>query len=333
VTAGATSAADGRPIGPPSPRSGVRQHLLRLQRRHALPVIVIPALATAALVVWRRDVTPFRLALFGTFYALSMLGITVGFHRLLTHGAFRTPPIVRGVLAAMGCLAAEGPPIVWVANHRLHHHLSDRPGDPHSPFRHGASALGRLRSFLHAHVGWMLTEPPADVLRYAPDLLRDAVVVRVNRRYLAIVAAGLVAPALLGWAVLGGALGMLDGLLWGGLVRMFAVQHVTWCINSVCHLMGGRPFATRDESRNNSLFGLLAFGEGWHNNHHAAPTSAAHGLAWWQPDLSYAVVRLLAACGLAGDVRLADRRRLATRAAARGSGTEEASPVGQAGEG
>jgi stearoyl-CoA desaturase (delta-9 desaturase) len=334
---GGTAEANGRPFPTTAGPAGVRAHLLRLQRRHALAVIVVPTLALAALLAWRPEVTAFRIALFGAFYALSLLGITVGFHRLLTHGAFRARPLVRGVLAALGCLAVEGPPIVWVANHRLHHHFSDKPGDPHSPHRFGRRPMGRLRSFVHAHVGWMLTEPPADILRYAPDLLRDPIVVRVNRRYLSIVAAGLVVPALIGWAALGGWLGLVDGLLWGGLVRIFAVQHVTWCINSVCHVVGGRPYATRDESRNNALLGLLALGEGWHNNHHAAPASAAHGLAWWQVDVSYVVVRLLAACGLATEVRVADRRQLAARSALReavraGAAGAGASDLGEAGE-
>jgi len=284
---------------------GVREHLLRLQRRHAIPVIVVPALGTVALLALRWNPTPARVGLFAAFAFVSLLGVTVGFHRLLGHGAFSCAPAVRTVLAAMGCLAAEGPPIFWVANHRLHHQRSDEDGDPHSPRNLGRGALGALRAFWHAHAGWMLTELPADPLRYAPDLLKDRAVARVNRRYRWIVVGGLLAPAAIG-LVAWGPMGFVDGLLWGGLGRLFVVQHITWCINSVCHLAGTRPFQTGDGSRNNPLLGLIGLGEGWHNNHHAAPSSAAHGLAWWQIDISYAVIRLLRVCGLARDVRVAD---------------------------
>jgi stearoyl-CoA desaturase (delta-9 desaturase) len=295
------------------PSAAMAAQLLRLQRRQAIPVIALPFLGTLALLLFRREPTPLRLGLFVSFYLVSMLGVTAGYHRLLSHASFACPPRVKALLAAMGCLAAEGPPIFWVATHRLHHQHSDQEGDPHSPV---AAGRGPLRAFIHAHVGWMLTALPANPLRYAPDLLKDAVVVRVNRRYRAILLGGLAAPALLGWALGGGAGGALDGLLWGGLARIFAAQHVTWAINSVCHLYGTRPFPTREQSRNNWLVALLALGEGWHNNHHAAPGSAAHGLRWWQLDLSYAFVRLLRAVGLAEKVHVADPARLEARAQA-----------------
>jgi stearoyl-CoA desaturase (delta-9 desaturase) len=305
------------------PGSSARRALLRIQRRHAVPVIVVPALGTAALVLLGPDVTWFRVGLLIAFYAASLLGITVGYHRLLTHGAFSCPPPVKAALAGLGCLAAEGPPIVWVANHRLHHQKSDAEGDPHSPHAPRAGRWARARAFAHAHVGWMLTEPPADVLRYAPDLLRDATVIAVNRRYLSIVVAGLAVPALLGGLVLGGPRGLLEGLLWGGLARIFLVQHVTWCINSVCHVWGGRPWQTREHSRNNPVLGVVAFGEGWHNNHHAAPTSAAHGLRWWQLDVSFGVIKLLSWLGLASDVVVASTGTLARKRAAAADGAAE----------
>jgi stearoyl-CoA desaturase (delta-9 desaturase) len=295
------------------PSAAVTAQLLRLQRRQAIPVIALPFAGLVVLLLFRREPTALRLALFASFYLVSMLGVTVGFHRLLSHASFACPRAVRGVLAAMGCLAAEGPPIFWVATHRLHHQHSDQEGDPHSPALLVPGA-GRLRGFVHAHVGWMLTAVPANPLRYAPDLLRDPVIVRVNRRYRAILAAGLVAPALLGLALEGGAVGALDGLLWGGLARICAAQHATWAINSVCHLYGSRPWRTREASRNNWLVALFALGEGWHNNHHAAPTSAAHGLRWWQLDPSFAFVRLLRALGLAEKVTVADPARLEARA-------------------
>jgi stearoyl-CoA desaturase (delta-9 desaturase) len=292
-------------------------HLLRLQRRQAIPVIVVPLLGTLALVAFRWQPTPLRVGLFAFFYVVSMLGVSVGFHRLLGHAAFACSAPVKALLLAMGCTAAEGPPIFWVATHRRHHQHSDRDGDPHSPAPRDAETGARLRAFLHAHVGWMLSERPADPLRYAPDLLKDPTVVAVNRRYRALLLAGLAAPALFGAVVWGGTLGALDGLLWGGLARIFAVQHVTWTVNSVCHVWGTRPWSTAEGSRNNALVGLLALGEGWHNNHHAAPTSAAHGLRWWQIDVAYGFVRLLALLGLAVKVNVADVARLAARRGAR----------------
>jgi stearoyl-CoA desaturase (delta-9 desaturase) len=291
----------------------MRAHLLRLQRRHAVPVMALPLLGTLCLLLFRFHPTPLRIALFSSLYLVSMLGVTVGFHRLLTHGSFACPRRVRAILTVMGCLAAEGPPIFWVANHRLHHQHSDEPRDPHSPRRYGPGALNRLRSFWHAHAGWMLSELPADPLRHAPDLIKDPTVVAISRCYLPIAVAGVVAPALLGGLVWGGAAGWLDGLLWGGLARIFAVQQVTWSINSLGHLFGARDWATRDDSRNNPLVALLALGEGWHNNHHAAPTSAAHGWRWWQLDVSFGLVRILRRLGLASQVRLADPQRLNPR--------------------
>jgi stearoyl-CoA desaturase (delta-9 desaturase) len=310
----APASVPARAPAPAPALTSVSARLLRWQRRRAVPVIALPLLGTACLLLFRWQPTPAALALFAFFYAASLLGVTVGFHRLLTHDAFACGARTRAILTALGCLAAEGPPIYWVANHRLHHQHSDGDGDPHSPRPRGPGAGGRLRSFAHAHIGWMLSALPADPLRYAPDLLKDRTVIAVNRRYLSIAAAGLAAPALIGLG-LWGPIGLVDGLLWGGLARICAVQHVTWSINSVCHLFGARPFDTAEGSRNNALVALLAFGEGWHNNHHAAPTSAAHGLRWWQLDVSFAVIRLLRRFGLARDVR-------GGRARARGRGND-----------
>jgi stearoyl-CoA desaturase (delta-9 desaturase) len=322
---------NGEPAGPRDPEAAARRpaqpggaqaHLLRLQRRHAVPVMVLPALGAAVLLLFRWQPTPGRIALCASFYLASMLGITVGFHRLLAHGAFQCAAPVRAALAALGCLAAEGPPVFWVASHRRHHDLADQPGDPHSPHAGITGAgdgarrglRGLLSGLFHAHAGWMLSVPPTDPLRYAPDLLKDRAVTAVNRRYLAIAATGLAVPAAIGLCAWG-PIGIVDGLLWGGLGRMFAVQQITWSIISIGHLWGARPWATRDESRNNALLGLLALGEGWHNNHHAAPTSAAHGLRWWQIDVSFWVIKLLGAAGLARAIRVADPARLSARAA------------------
>ena len=276
------------------------QALLRLQRRTAIPTLVAPLLG-ALVAIWRVEQAPaWAWVLCLGLYAVSMLGITVGYHRLFTHRSFEADGWMRSSLAIMGCLAAEGPPAFWVATHRRHHQHAESDQDPHSPH----APLSGWRGFWHAHAGWMMSVLPADPLRYAPDVLRDRSVAWVGRRYLLFVGLGLLLPALVG-GLIGGAVGALDGLVFGGLLRMFLVQHVTWGINSVCHLWGSRPHAVKDASRNHALLGLLAFGEGWHNNHHAAPLSARHGFHWWQIDLSWAFIRLLRALRLVRNVRLA----------------------------
>jgi stearoyl-CoA desaturase (delta-9 desaturase) len=259
-------------------------------------------------------------------YALTGLGITVGFHRLFTHRSFKTSPAMRGVLAALGSAAVEGPVIEWVANHRKHHRFSDQPGDPHSPhLDHAGGTLkgtpsgahagwrGALAGLYHAHVGWIFgDESLASRDRYARDLMADPVVSFVDRTFLVWVIAGLAFPFGLGVALTGTLLGGLTGLLWGGAVRMFFLHHATFSINSLCHFFGRRSFATGDESRNLAWLALPTFGEAWHNNHHAFPTSAHHGLRWWQLDPSAWLIDGLARVGLVWDVvRVAPERMLA----------------------
>jgi stearoyl-CoA desaturase (Delta-9 desaturase) len=244
------------------------------------------------------------LVVFGVLYVLTGLGVTVGFHRLLTHRSFSTTRGVRAVLAVLGSAAIEGPVTAWVADHRKHHAFSDEEGDPHSPHvGHGGGLRGTLRGLLHAHVGWLFIHTHrGNKRRYAPDLLADPVVRFVDRTFLVWATGGLLFAFALGW-LLGGTLAAgLTGLLWGGLVRMFVVHHVTYSINSLCHVFGKRPFETRDESRNLAWLALPTFGEAWHNNHHAFPTSAEHGLSRRQIDLAGLVIRGLERAGLAWDV-------------------------------
>jgi stearoyl-CoA desaturase (delta-9 desaturase) len=236
-------------------------------------------------------------------YILTALGITIGFHRLFSHRSFEAASATRFVLAALGSMAVQAPLMKWVAIHRRHHEHSDQPNDPHSPHGHGGGVAGVLRGLWHAHIGWFFQPDPPNWPRYVKDLQRDGAVRVASALFPLWVAVGLLVPAGLGWLLAGGWLGALLGLLWGGLARIFLVHHITWSVNSVCHLWGSRPYP-RDESRNNVVFGVLALGEGWHNNHHAFPTSARHGLRWWQLDLSYYVIRLLALFGLAWSVRV-----------------------------
>ena len=247
-------------------------------------------------------------------YFVTGVGITVGFHRLLTHRSFRTYPLIRGVLAALGSAAVEGPVVEWVAQHRMHHAYSDQEGDPHSPHvGHGGGWTGALRGLAHAHLGWIFAVAGvASERRFAPDLLADPVVRFVDRTFVLWVVAGLALPFGLGVALTGTVVGGLTGLLWGGAVRIFCLHHATFSINSLCHFFGRQSYRTTDESRNLAWLALPTLGEAWHNNHHAFPTSASHGHGRWQLDPSAAVIRVLERCGLAWDVvRVAPERRLA----------------------
>jgi stearoyl-CoA desaturase (delta-9 desaturase) len=253
----------------------------------------------AVALLWHRFVGWRELGLMVVLYLATGFGITVGSHRLLAHRSFKTRPWLRGTLAVLGSMAVEGPVISWVANHRKHHAHADRPGDPHSPH---LGAHGAFAGFWHAHLGWMLNEPTADKRRYAPDLLEDPVVRWVDRGFPAWVVLTLLIPFGVGWALSGTLTGALAGLLWGGLVRVFLLHHVTFSINSVCHFFGTRRFATGDESRNVAWLAPISFGEAWHHNHHAFPTSAFHGLRRWELDPGRAAIRGLEFFGLAWDV-------------------------------
>jgi stearoyl-CoA desaturase (delta-9 desaturase) len=238
---------------------------------------------------------------------LTGVGVTVGYHRLFTHGSFKTTRALRVLLAVLGSAAVEGPVIEWVANHRKHHQFSDQPGDPHSPHvDHGHGWRGALAGLFHAHVGWIFDdEPMASEERYAKDLLRDPDLRRI---------AGLAFPFAIGVALTGTIDGGLTALLWGGAVRIFLLHHATFSINSLCHFFGGRRFATGDESRNLFWLALPTLGESWHNNHHAFPTSARHGLRWWQLDPSAWLINGLEHVGLAWDVvRVTPAREVAKR--------------------
>jgi stearoyl-CoA desaturase (delta-9 desaturase) len=275
-------------------------------------------LVAAAISLWGRGFSWVHLGLLLGMYALTALGITVGFHRLFSHRAFETNRGIQFILAVLGSMAAEGPLLKWVALHRRHHQHSDQPGDPHSPHQRGNSLLGLLRGLWHAHVGWVFQADPPDLPRYVKDLGQSRLLRAASTLFplwvvIGLVVIGLLIPAALGGLLTGTWIGVLFGLLWGGLARIFLVHHVTWSVNSVCYVWGHRPFRTNDHSRNNVLFGVLALGEGWHNNHHAFPTSARHGLRWWQVDMSYWVIRALALLGLAWKVGLPARRLLTTR--------------------
>ncbi len=248
-------------------------------------------------------------------WLLTGSGITVGFHRLLTHRSFETYRWVRLGWMALGALSVEGSPLVWCAIHRRHHELSDQPGDPHSPHLHGESLVGMLRGLWHAQSGWLFTGywTQPEVERYVPDLLADRALVLVDRLYYLWVLVSLAVPTLIGGLVAMSWQGAVLGLVWGGLVRIFVTHHITWSINSICHVFGRQEFVAHDQSRNNWLCGVLGLGEGWHNTHHAFPTSARHGLDWWQFDASWLIIRGMQAVGLAWNVRLPSARQIAEK--------------------
>lgn len=294
------------PIATPSgariPADGMR----RFDRYANLGAVILPFAATLAAIVlfWNEIVTAADLAIFAVMYLLTAVGVTVGYHRLLTHRSFQTYPAIRYLLAALGEMSVQGSVIAWVADHRKHHAHTDVEGDPHSPHvGHGHGVGAVLRGLWHAHTGWLMREHGrADWRRYAPDLLEDPGMRLLSRWFPALVVAGLLIPALAGFAITGSLAGAATGLLWGGLVRVFFVHHVTWSVNSVCHYFGSRRFDTDDRSTNVFWLALPSLGESWHHNHHAFPRSATHGLRWYELDPSALIIRALARAGLAWDV-------------------------------
>jgi stearoyl-CoA desaturase (delta-9 desaturase) len=269
-----------------------------------ITILPIVSLGVVGWQLWEQALHTSDLIVFAIVYPLTGLGITVGFHRHLTHRAFKAKKPVRAALAILGSAAVEGPVISWVADHRKHHAFSDEPGDPHSPHvGHGGGLRGALKGLAHAHLGWLYDHSQRALkTRYAPDLMKDPLIRFVDRTFVVWVLAGLAVPFGLGWAIGGSLHTALTGLLWGGLVRMFVLHHVTYSINSLCHFFGRRDFDTDDESRNLAWLAPMSFGESWHNNHHAYPTAAHHGHGIWQVDPGAGLIWTLEKLGLAWDV-------------------------------
>ena len=268
--------------------------------------IVIPflALIAAPFFLWGWGFSWADFGLLVGMYVLTVVGITVGFHRLFTHRSFETSMPVKVVVGILGSMAVQGPLLKWVAVHRRHHQHADTAEDPHSPHHHGAGIWGLVRGAWHAQIGWFFETDPEDLSRYVHDLSKSRALRVVSALFPLWVLLGLVLPAVLGGVISLTWAGVWTGLIWGGLVRIFSVHHVTWSINSACHLWGQRPYRSEDQSRDNIVFGVLAMGEGWHHTHHTFPTSARHGLRWWQIDMSYWIIRTLSWLGLAWEVRV-----------------------------
>jgi stearoyl-CoA desaturase (Delta-9 desaturase) len=293
--------------------------MTRVEQSVNLGAVVVPFAATVAAValLWNSWVSPADLVIAAAMYLMTAVGITVGFHRLLTHRSFQTAKPLEYLFAALGSMAVQGPVIAWVADHRKHHAHTDEEGDPHSPHvGRGDGVAGVLAGLWHAHTGWLLsTQGRADWKRYARDLCDDPGMRTINRRFVWLVLLGLALPALAGYLVSGTLAGVATGLLWGGLVRVFLVHHVTWSVNSVCHFLGSRRFDTDDRSTNVFWLALPSLGESWHHNHHAFPRSAVHGLRRWELDPSALIIATLEKLGLARNVVRISPDRQAERAA------------------
>jgi stearoyl-CoA desaturase (Delta-9 desaturase) len=289
---------------------------LRLQRRITLVVTTVPLIGAVIAIwgLWGTSINTFNLALMITMYGLTGLGITVGYHRLFTHRSFRAARPLKIALAVLGGMAVEGSVVQWCATHRRHHAYADRFGDPHSPHLAKASGLrGVLLGLWHAHSGWLFGDEMTSEPEWVPDLLADKDLVRIGRSFPWLTVTTFVLPALIGLGVTRSFGGMVSAFVWGSLVRVMLLHHVTWSINSICHFYGREAYRARDESKNVWALSPVSFGESWHNNHHAFPWSARLGLSAWQVDVGWYAIRGLAALGLATDIKVPTSDQLEKR--------------------
>jgi stearoyl-CoA desaturase (delta-9 desaturase) len=278
---------------------------------HVFVIVPVLALALAVPLAWGWGLSWLDVGLAAAMYVVSVLGITVGFHRYFTHRSFVATPALRGALAIAGSLALQGDVVTWVADHRRHHAFSDKEGDPHSPWLHGTGPVGLAKGFWHAHMGWLFEADKTNADRFTPDLVSDPAVARISRQFAVWVAISLLLPALVGGLVTMSWGGALSAFVWAGLVRVGLAYHVTWSINSICHMIGNRPFVSRDRSANVWPLAILSMGESWHNLHHADPTCARHGVQPGQIDISARTIWIFEKLGWARDVRWPTTRRLA----------------------
>jgi stearoyl-CoA desaturase (delta-9 desaturase) len=285
----------------------------RAERIANLAGVVVPFVGVliAVVLLWNKWVDAIDLAIFGAMYVATAMGVTVGFHRLLTHRSFQTYPWVERTFAVLGSLSVQGSVLDWVADHRKHHAHTDQEGDPHSPHvGHGSGARG----LWHAPTGWLMeTQGQADWKKYAGELYEDSRMRRIGRRFPLLVLASLLIPTVAGYVLHGFTLeGALRGYIWGGLVRIFLVHHVTWSVNSICHFFGRRRFDIEDRSTNVAWLAIPSLGESWHHNHHAFPRSSHHGMRWWEVDPSALVISGMERVGLAWNVvRISPERQSA----------------------
>ena len=287
----------------------------RIQWATAFAMITLPGLGTAAAawLMWLGRYSTADLWLFAGMYAVHMFGITIGFHRYLAHKSFKTSRFFEGILMIAGSMGGEGPIMYWVTTHRRHHKFSDRDGDPHSPNLKGTSLRARLAGLWYAHIPWMLSDETSSWRFWAPDVLRDRRLFYYHRTYQLWVALGLALPTAIGYAIQPSPMGALDGFLFGGLARMFLANQAAWCVGSLSHMIGGRPFENEDRSANNWPVAVFTFGEGLQNNHHAFPGSYRHAVRIWEPDLSGWILTLLGRMGVVWALRQPSAEAIASR--------------------
>lgn len=301
------------------PVPGVRRLEARravLQRRLVLVVTIVPFLGLVAAVAlaWGGGLSATDAVIALGFYLFTGLGVTVGYHRHFTHKSFETTKPVRGLLAIAGSMAVQGPVITWVADHRRHHAFSDKEGDPHSPhLDEGPGVRGVVKGLWHAHMGWLFSDEQTSARRWAPDLVKDDMIVKIDKLFPLWVVLTFALPPLIGFAVTGTLPGAVTAGIWGSLVRVFMLHHVTWSINSICHFYGNRPFESDDYSTNNWILSLISMGESWHNNHHAFPSAAVHGIGRGQVDVSGALIRALERAGLARNVKRVSEKQIVAK--------------------
>ena len=298
----------------------------RAKRVVALVTIGIPAIGfgIAVYLMLTGRATVLDYALFLVFYAVQMFGITIGFHRYLAHKSFKTSRFFEGVLMITGSMALEGPLLFWVTTHRRHHRFADGPGDPHSPNLSGDGLRGKMKGLWYAHIPWMFSDQESRASVFAPDVLRDRRLYSYNRTYPVWALISLLLPALLGFAIGGSLAAAFSGFIFGGLARVFIGNQAAWCVGSISHMFGSRPFDNKDDSANNWPVAVFTFGEGLQNNHHAFPSAYRHAMRWWEPDLSGWVLAILARAGIVWDLRMPDRETIDSRL--RRNRTRSASP-------
>jgi len=274
--------------------------------------LILPLLALVAAVpfAWGWGLGWSDVGIAAGFYLVSSLGVTVGYHRYFTHGAFKANRALRIALALAGSLASQGSVVAWVADHRRHHAFSDREGDPHSPWLFGTSPIAIARGFWHAHMGWLFERDKTNAERFAPDLLADKDIQLVDKLFVPMTVVTLALPAVLGGLITMSWWGAVTALFWAGLVRVAFLHHITWSVNSICHMIGSRPFVSRDKAANFWPLAIVSMGESWHNSHHADPTGARHGVMRGQIDISARVIWIFEKLGWAWNVRWPRPERL-----------------------
>jgi stearoyl-CoA desaturase (delta-9 desaturase) len=308
ATPSATTRPQAIPDIEPTPKGNFEKGLLAV-------FIVVPLLAVVAAVpfAWGWGLGWTDIAIMFVFYAVSGLGVTVGYHRHFTHGSFKAKRWLRIALGIAGGLSIEMSVIDWVAVHRRHHKYSDKEGDPHSPWRFGSDWRALSKGLIWAHMGWLFDSKRTSPAKFCPDLVADKDINRVSRLFPVWVATSLLLPAALGGLLTMSWWGAATGFFWGALVRIALLHHVTWCINSICHAMGEEEFESRDKSRNVWWLAIPSFGESWHNLHHADPTCARHGVLKGQLDSSARTIWVFEKLGWVSDVRWPNPDRLAAK--------------------